>query len=139
MNASMAQAQPGDGIAGQVPAEDLEDELFGGLRQQLESMIGWARSDEALALEHDQFESRTLTVGFEVMRIFPEAHMGAADLARTAARRRRRRRREPARDRGGRPGAYADDGVRAGPHLADRLQALPQAEPVSPGRGPELG
>ena len=72
----MAQVQSGDGIAGQVPAADLEDALFGGLRQQLESMISWAKSDEALALEHDQFESRTLTEGFEVMRIFTEAHLG---------------------------------------------------------------
>jgi hypothetical protein len=72
----MAQAQSGDGTTGQVPAADLEDALFDGLRQQLELMISWARSDEALALEHDQFESRTLTEGFEVMRIFTEAHLG---------------------------------------------------------------
>ena len=76
MDASMAQVQSGDGIHGQVPAADLEDALFGGLRQQLESMISWAKSGEALAMEHDQFESRALTEGFEVMRIFTEAHLG---------------------------------------------------------------
>ena len=76
VDASMAQVQSRDAMAGQVPVADLEDALFDGLRQQLESMISWARSDEALALEHDQFESRTLTEGFEVMRIFTEAHMG---------------------------------------------------------------
>lgn len=39
-------------------------------------MISWARSEDALGLEHDQFESRTLTEGFKVMRILTEAHMG---------------------------------------------------------------
>lgn len=72
----MAQASPEDAAAWQVPAADLEDALFGGLRQQLESMIRWAKSDEALGLEHDQLESRALTEGFEVMRIFTEAHLG---------------------------------------------------------------
>ena len=72
----MAQARPREAAAGQVPAADLEDALSGALRQQLESMISWAKSGEALALEHDQFESRTLTEGFEVMRIFTEAHLG---------------------------------------------------------------
>ena len=46
----MAQASPEDAAAWQVPAADLEDALFGGLRQQLESGISWVRSDEALAL-----------------------------------------------------------------------------------------
>ena len=72
----MAQASPEDAAAWQVPAADLEDALFGGLRQQLESMIRWAKSDEALGLEHDQLESRALTEGFEVMRIFTEACLG---------------------------------------------------------------
>lgn len=47
----MAQARTEDAAAGQVAAADLEDALFGGLRQQLESMISWAKSDEALGLE----------------------------------------------------------------------------------------
>ena len=72
----MAQAGPGDGSAGRVSAADLEDALFDGLREQVESMISWAKSDDALALEHDQFESRTLAGGFEAMRVFTEAHMG---------------------------------------------------------------
>jgi hypothetical protein len=72
----MAQAGSEDAAAGQVPAADLEDALFGGLRQQLESMISWAKSGEALALEHDQLESRTLTEGSGVMRIFTEACLG---------------------------------------------------------------
>jgi hypothetical protein len=98
----MAQVQSGDGIPGQVPAADLEDALFGGLRQQLESMISWAKSDEALALEHDQFESRTLTEGFEVMRIFTEAHMGL----RTA----REQRRTDVADAGGNLRVSTEDG-----------------------------
>ena len=48
----------GDAVAGPVPAADLEDALFDEVRQHLESMIGWAKSEEALALEHDQFEAR---------------------------------------------------------------------------------
>ena len=68
-----------------VGAADLEDALFAGVRQHLESMIGWARSEEALALEHDQFEGKTLAGGFEVMRLFTEAHMAV----RTAREQRR--------------------------------------------------
>ena len=98
----MAQVRPEDAAAGQVPAADLEDALFGALRQQLESMISWAKSDEALALEHDQFESRTLTEGFEVMRIFTEAHMGL----RTA----REQRRTDVADAGGNLRVSTEDG-----------------------------
>ncbi|HUZ54884.1 MAG TPA: hypothetical protein VMU94_20455, partial [Streptosporangiaceae bacterium] len=65
MDASMAQAGTGCGAAGEVPAADLEDALFSGLREQVESMISWAKSEDALGLAHDQFESRTLTGGFE--------------------------------------------------------------------------
>ena len=71
----MAQPGPGCGAAGEVPAADLEDALFDGLREQVESMISWAKSDDALTLAHDQLESRTLAGGFEAMRIFTEAHM----------------------------------------------------------------
>ena len=46
----MAQARPEDPAAGQVAAAVLEDALSGGLRQQLESMISWAKSDEAPSL-----------------------------------------------------------------------------------------
>jgi hypothetical protein len=98
----MAQARPEDAAAGQVTAADLEDALSGGLRQQLESMISWAKSGEALALEHDQFESRTLTEGFEVMRIFTEAHLGL----RTA----REQRRSDIADAGGNLRVSTEDG-----------------------------
>src|SRR5258706_2572878 len=57
-----------------------EDGLFGLVRERLESMIGWARSGEALALEHGELEERTLTEGFEVMRLFTEAHMAVRTL-----------------------------------------------------------
>jgi hypothetical protein len=57
-----------------------EDGLFGPVRERLESMIGWARSGEALALEHGELEERTLTEGFEVMRLFTEAHMAVRTL-----------------------------------------------------------
>jgi len=85
VDASIAQDRAGDAGAGPVPAADLEDALFAEVRQHLESMIGWARSEEALALEHDQFEGTTLTGGFEVMRLFTEAHMAV----RTAREQRR--------------------------------------------------
>ena len=71
----MAQAGTGRGAAGEVPAADLENALFDGLRERVESMISWAKSEDALGLAHDQLESRTLTGGFEAMRIFTEAHM----------------------------------------------------------------
>jgi hypothetical protein len=85
VDASIAQDRPGDAVAVPVPAADLEDALFAGVRQHLESLIGWARSEEALALEHDQFEGTTLAGGFEVMRLFTEAHMAV----RTAREQRR--------------------------------------------------
>jgi hypothetical protein len=37
----------GDAAAGPVPAADLEDALFAGVRQKVESLIDWARSGEA--------------------------------------------------------------------------------------------
>src|SRR5258708_31096972 len=43
-------------------------------------MIGRARSGEALALAHGELEERTLTEGFEVMRLFTEAHMAVRTL-----------------------------------------------------------
>jgi hypothetical protein len=75
VDASMAQAAREGGAAGEVPAADLEDALFNGLREHVESMISWAVSGEALGLAHDQFESRTLAGGFEAMRILTGAHM----------------------------------------------------------------
>ncbi|MGH3321906.1 MAG: hypothetical protein ACRDN9_17380 [Streptosporangiaceae bacterium] len=67
--------QPAGGAGGQAEAADLEDALFGRVREQAEWMISWARSGQALALEHDQIEERALADGFELMRVLTEAHM----------------------------------------------------------------
>ena len=67
---------PPAGAAGGLPgAGDVEDALFSGVREQAESMIGWAKSDEALALEHDAIEERAMADGLELMRLLAEAHM----------------------------------------------------------------
>jgi hypothetical protein len=86
VDASIAQVQPAGAVGGQAEATDFEDVLFGAVREHAESMISWARSGEALALEHDQLEEKTLADGFELMRVLTEAHM-----ALRAARERRRR------------------------------------------------
>ena len=124
---------------GRFRAADLEDALFGAAAPAagIDDQLGKER--EALALEHDQLESRALTEGFEVMRIFTEAHLGL----RTA----REQRRTDVADAGGDVRVSTEDGQEHTrmmvygpvPHLADRLQAAPQGEPVSPGRGAELG
>jgi len=44
--------------------------LFGAVREHAESMTSWARSGEALALEHDHLEEKTLADGFELMVSF---------------------------------------------------------------------
>ena len=54
---------------------DLEDALFSAVREHAESMICWAKSGEALALEHDQLEEKTLAGGYELMRVLAESHM----------------------------------------------------------------
>ena len=67
---------PPAGAAGGLPgAGDVEDALFSGVREQAESMISWAKSDEALALEHDAIEERAMADGLELMRLLAEAHM----------------------------------------------------------------
>ncbi len=71
MDASIAHFPPGrDAGAG-----DLGDALFSAVREQVESMIGWARSDEALGLEHHVLEDRAMTDGMEVMRLLVQAHL----------------------------------------------------------------
>ena len=50
-------------------------------------MIAWARSADALALEHDKLEEKTLTDGYELMRRLTEAHTA---LRARAAREQRR-------------------------------------------------
>ena len=74
MDAGIGQVRTEDAVVGQAEAAAVEDALFNGLRQQVESMIDWARSAEALGLEHGPFEERTVTAGFEAMRLFTEAH-----------------------------------------------------------------
>ncbi len=67
---------PSAGAAGGLPgAGDVEDALFSGVREQAESMISWAKPDEALALEHDAIEERAMADGLELMRLLAEAHM----------------------------------------------------------------
>jgi len=71
----MAQVQPAGMAGGQAEAAEVEDALFSAVRQHAEAMIGWAKSGEALALEHDQLEERALAEGFEMMRVLTEAHL----------------------------------------------------------------
>ena len=54
---------------------DVEDALLSSVRGHAESMISWAKSDEALALEHDAIEERAMADGLELMRLLAEAHM----------------------------------------------------------------
>jgi hypothetical protein len=64
------------GAAGAQPgAGDLEDRLFGAAREHAESMIGWARSAEALGLEHHGLEERVMADGMELMRLLTQAHL----------------------------------------------------------------
>jgi hypothetical protein len=60
---------------GQPGAEDLEDTLFSAVRGHAESMICWARSEEALALENDALEDRVMTDGLELMRLLAQGHL----------------------------------------------------------------
>ena len=122
----------------QPAAGDLEDALFSAVREHAELMISWARSPEALALEHDGLEDRTMTDGLELMRLVAQAH-----LALRAAREQRRGDVTGAdggvRGRGGRAGAHEGDDHRAGDHVPDRLPQAREGEPVPAGRGAELG
>jgi len=58
-----------------VPVDMLEDRLFDDLRAQVESMIAWARTDAALAMQNAPLEERALAEGFEATRLLTEAHM----------------------------------------------------------------
>lgn len=75
VDASIAHLLPAGADGGQAEAGDLEDALFSEVRAQAEIMIGWAKSEQALALEHDQIEEEALAGGFELMRLLAEAHM----------------------------------------------------------------
>ncbi len=61
--------------AGEPSASDPGDALFSAVRDQVESMIDWARSDEALGLEHHALKDRAMTDGLEVMRLLVQAHL----------------------------------------------------------------
>ena len=65
-------------------------------------MICWAKSGEALALEHDQLEEKTLAGGYELMRVLAESHM--------ALRAAREQRRDDVVDADGDARATAEDG-----------------------------
>lgn len=71
--------------AAPVSALEVEDRLFDGVRGHLEAMIAWGRGEEALGLEHAPLEERVLAEGYEVMRLFTEAHL-AVRTAREARR-----------------------------------------------------
>lgn len=102
MDASMAHFPPAGTDGGQPGAGDLEDALFTGVRPHAESMISWARSDEALALEHDALEERAMSDGLELMRLLAEAHLGLRAL--------REQRRDDVRDAEGDLRRIAEDG-----------------------------
>ena len=75
VGASIAYFPPAAAAVGQPGAEDLEDALFSAVREHAESMISWAKSGEALALEHDRLEEKAMTDGLELMRLVAESHM----------------------------------------------------------------
>lgn len=75
VNASMTQTgQSGmpDGPA-EVPA--VEDAPFSAVREQAEAMIAWARSAEALGMEHGQVEEHVRSDGMELTRLLAQGHM----------------------------------------------------------------
>jgi hypothetical protein len=76
----MSQVRARNEMAGQAVVPDLENGLFDGVRGHVEAMVSWARSQEALGLDHDQFESRTVEDGWEMMRLFAEAHMAVRTM-----------------------------------------------------------
>jgi len=68
-----------------VPVDMLEDRLFDDLRAQVESMIAWARTDAALAMQNAPLEERALAEGFEATRLLTEAHRWCGRPANNAA------------------------------------------------------
>ena len=93
---------PPAGAAGGLRPGDVEDALFSGVRGQAESMISWAKPDEAVALEHDAIEERAMADGPGLMRLLAEAHM--------ALRAAREERRGDARDADGGLRVTCEDG-----------------------------
>ena len=69
MDASIACLPSAGAADGHPGAGDLEDALFAGVRAHAESMIGWARAEGALALEHDAIAGRAMRDGLRLMRL----------------------------------------------------------------------
>ena len=57
-----------------LPVEEW-DYLFDGVRGHLEEMITWGGGEEALGLEHAPLEEQVLAQGYELMRLFTQAHL----------------------------------------------------------------
>jgi hypothetical protein len=93
VGASIAYFPPVVPSGGQPQPGGLEDALFAPVRGQAEAMIGWARSPEALALEHDVLEERAMADGMELMRLLAQAHLDLRAL--------REQRRDDVADAGG--------------------------------------
>jgi len=75
VDASMCMFPAGRAAGGLPGAGDAEEALFSGVHGQAESMISWAKSDEALAVEHDAIGERAMADGLELIRLLAEAHM----------------------------------------------------------------
>src|SRR5260370_39157511 len=80
-------------VDGVVPVEVMEDRLFDGFREQVESMIVWARTDAVLAMEHAPLEEQALAEAFKAVQLLTEAHM----MVRPAREQRRGCRHDPGR------------------------------------------
>ena len=102
MDASIAQVGSAGAASGPTEAADAEAALFDRVLEQAKSMIAWARSADALALEHDKLEEKTLADGYELMRRLTEAH--------TPLRAAREQRRDDVTDVGGKVRATAERG-----------------------------
>jgi hypothetical protein len=102
VDASIAQVGSAGAASGPAEAADAEAALFDGVLEQAKSMIAWAGSADALALEHDKLEEKTLAGGYELMRRLTEAH--------TALRAAREQRRDDVTDADGRVRATAERG-----------------------------
>ena len=90
-------------VAGEAAGhEETEEALFAAARAHAETMIAWAASEQALALEHGQLESETMRAGFEFMRLVTQGHL---DL-RAA----REQRRDDVTDVGGDARTTCEDG-----------------------------
>lgn len=67
--------EPSRNVDDVVLIDELEDRLFDEFRTQVESMIAWARTDAALAMQNAPLEEHALAEGFEAIRLLTEAHM----------------------------------------------------------------